>query len=38
MTTDDASRATYGERAKRVVADNRGASERTARRIVELLS
>jgi 3-deoxy-D-manno-octulosonic-acid transferase len=38
MTTDDALRAAYGERAKRVVADNRGASERTARRIVELLS
>jgi 3-deoxy-D-manno-octulosonic-acid transferase len=38
MTTDDAQRAAYGERARKVVADNRGASERTARRIVELLS
>lgn len=38
MTTDDAQRAVYGERARKVVADNRGASERTARRIVELLS
>jgi 3-deoxy-D-manno-octulosonic-acid transferase len=38
MTSDDAQRAAYGERARKVVADNRGASERTARRIVELLS
>ncbi|HEX7192307.1 MAG TPA: 3-deoxy-D-manno-octulosonic acid transferase [Thermoanaerobaculia bacterium] len=38
MTSDDSLRASYGERAKRVVAENRGASERTARRIVELLS
>jgi len=38
MTSDDALRAAWGERARRVVAENRGASERTARRIVELLS
>ena len=38
MTTDDALRAAWGERARNVVAENRGASKRTARRIVELLS
>jgi len=38
MTTDDALRSAWGERARGVVAENRGASERTARRIVELLS
>ncbi|HEY2325176.1 MAG TPA: 3-deoxy-D-manno-octulosonic acid transferase [Thermoanaerobaculia bacterium] len=38
MTSDDAKRAAWGERARNVVAENRGASERTARRIVELLS
>jgi 3-deoxy-D-manno-octulosonic-acid transferase len=38
MTSDDAQRAAYGERARKVVAANRGASERTAHRIVELLS
>ena len=38
MTSDAAVRAAWGERARKVVAENRGASERTARRIVELLS
>ncbi|HEV8433611.1 MAG TPA: 3-deoxy-D-manno-octulosonic acid transferase [Thermoanaerobaculia bacterium] len=38
MTSDDALRSAWGERARQVVAENRGASERTARRIVELLS
>jgi 3-deoxy-D-manno-octulosonic-acid transferase len=38
MTADDALRAACGERARHTVAENRGASERTARRIVELLS
>lgn len=38
MTNDDAAQSAWGERAKRVVAENRGASERTAQRIVELLS
>jgi 3-deoxy-D-manno-octulosonic-acid transferase len=38
MATDDAKRAAWGECARAVVAENRGASERTARRIVELLS
>lgn len=37
MTSDDALRSAWGERARKVVAENRGASERTARRIVELL-
>ncbi len=38
MTSDAAIRTAWGERARKVVAENRGASERTARRIVELLS
>jgi len=38
MTSDDALRAAWGERARKTVAENRGASERTARWIVELLS
>jgi 3-deoxy-D-manno-octulosonic-acid transferase len=38
MTSDDALRNAWGERARNTVAENRGASERTARRIVELLS
>lgn len=38
MTSDDALRAAWGERARNTVAENRGASERTARRIVEVLS
>jgi 3-deoxy-D-manno-octulosonic-acid transferase len=38
MFTDDAQRRAWGERARSTVAQNRGASERTARRIVELLA
>lgn len=38
MFDDDVSRARLGERAHRTVLQNRGASEATARRIVELLS
>ena len=38
MFTDDALRSAWGERARNTVAQNRGASERTARRIVELLA
>jgi 3-deoxy-D-manno-octulosonic-acid transferase len=38
MTSDDTLRAAWGERALNTVAENRGASARTARRIVELLS
>jgi 3-deoxy-D-manno-octulosonic-acid transferase len=38
MTSDDALRAAWGERGRRTVAENRGASERTARRIIELLA
>ncbi|HEY2094535.1 MAG TPA: 3-deoxy-D-manno-octulosonic acid transferase [Thermoanaerobaculia bacterium] len=38
MTSDDTLRAAWGERARNTVAENRGASARTARRIVELLS
>jgi 3-deoxy-D-manno-octulosonic-acid transferase len=38
MTSDDALRAAWGERARNTVAENRGASARTARRIIELLS
>ena len=38
MIADDDARRTMGEQARRVVAENRGASERTARRIVELLA
>ena len=38
MIANDAERRAMGERALKTVAENRGASERTARRIVELLS
>jgi 3-deoxy-D-manno-octulosonic-acid transferase len=38
MIDDDGARASIGEKARRAVAENRGAAERTARRIVELLS
>lgn len=38
MIDDQAARKAMGERARNAVAANRGASERTARRIVELLS
>jgi 3-deoxy-D-manno-octulosonic-acid transferase len=38
MTSDEKQSAAWGERARKTVAENRGASERTARRIVELLS
>jgi 3-deoxy-D-manno-octulosonic-acid transferase len=38
MFDDDVSRARLGERARQTVLQNRGASETTARRIVELLS
>jgi 3-deoxy-D-manno-octulosonic-acid transferase len=38
VTGDDALRRAMGERARAAVDANRGASERTARRIVELLS
>jgi 3-deoxy-D-manno-octulosonic-acid transferase len=37
MFRDDALRAEWGERARRTVMQNRGASARTARRIVEFL-
>lgn len=37
MLRDEAARSAMGERAKQTVLQNRGASERTARRIVELL-
>jgi 3-deoxy-D-manno-octulosonic-acid transferase len=37
MTDDERARAAIGETARRTVAENRGAAERTARRIVELL-
>ena len=37
MFDDDALRRALGERARRTVEQNRGASERTARRILELL-
>lgn len=37
MVSDDALRAAWGKRARATVAENRGASERTARRIIELL-
>jgi 3-deoxy-D-manno-octulosonic-acid transferase len=37
MTSDDALRTSWGERGRRTVDENRGASERTARRIIELL-
>jgi 3-deoxy-D-manno-octulosonic-acid transferase len=38
MLADPALRAAWGGRGREAVAQNRGASERTARRIVELLS
>ena len=38
MFDDEAEQRAWGERARQVVAKNRGASERTARRIVELLT
>lgn len=38
MIDDDGARALIGENARRTVAENRGAAERTARCIVELLS
>jgi 3-deoxy-D-manno-octulosonic-acid transferase len=38
MTSDDALRTAWGERGRRTVAENRGASQRTAQRIIELLS
>jgi len=38
MIDDAAARNDMGERARRVVEQNRGAAERTARRIVELLA
>lgn len=38
MFDDDVSRARLGDRARQTVVQNRGASETTARRIVELLS
>jgi 3-deoxy-D-manno-octulosonic-acid transferase len=38
MLDDDAARRALGERARQTVAQNRGASERTARRIVELFA
>jgi len=37
MIDDEAARKAMGDRARRTVAENRGAAERTARRIVELL-
>jgi len=37
LLDDKASQASMGERARRTVQENRGASERTARRIVDLL-
>jgi 3-deoxy-D-manno-octulosonic-acid transferase len=38
MIADDAARRAMSENALRVLAQNRGASERTARRIIELLA
>jgi 3-deoxy-D-manno-octulosonic-acid transferase len=38
MIRDEGARKAMGERARRTVAENRGASERTAQRIVELLT
>ena len=38
MLDDAASRRTYGERARKVVEQNRGAAGRTAQRIIELLA
>ena len=38
MFDDEASRRAYGERARKVVEQNRGAAARTAERIIELLA
>ena len=38
MFDDDAARRAYGERARKVVEQNRGAAGRTAERIIELLA
>jgi 3-deoxy-D-manno-octulosonic-acid transferase len=38
MIAADSARKSMGDRARQTVAENRGASERTARRIVELLA
>ncbi|HJW91990.1 MAG TPA: hypothetical protein VJ901_00090, partial [Thermoanaerobaculia bacterium] len=38
MFADESLRLAWGERARLAVTQNRGASERTARRIVELLA
>jgi 3-deoxy-D-manno-octulosonic-acid transferase len=38
MTTYDALRAAWGERGRRTVDENRGASARTAQRMIELLA
>jgi 3-deoxy-D-manno-octulosonic-acid transferase len=38
MFADESLRCEWGERARLAVTQNRGASERTARRIVELLA
>jgi 3-deoxy-D-manno-octulosonic-acid transferase len=38
MLRDDAEQRAWGERARKTVQQNRGASERTARHIVELLA
>ena len=38
MIAGESARKTMGDRGRQAVADNRGASERTARRIVELLA
>ena len=38
MIANESARKAMGDRARQTVAENRGASERTARRIVELLA
>jgi 3-deoxy-D-manno-octulosonic-acid transferase len=38
MFDDEAARFAYGERARKVVEQNRGAAARTAQRIIELLA
>jgi hypothetical protein len=38
MFDDDAARAEAGEKARRTVEQNRGAAERTASRIIEMLA
>jgi len=38
MLNDEAERRSYGERARKVVEQNRGAAGRTAQRIIELLA